>query len=110
MQNKITGRRDFKAGLITPMIVRTDPMTSGRLRAQIGPAVGQPPAGQLESRVAAQPVEVVSILIAAGNGEDARAQDVGQEMSDPVLIAPVPELPGRAARRCRADAPPGRAA
>ena len=64
-------------------------MTSGRLRAQIGPAVGQPPAGQLESRVAAQPVEVVSILIAAGNGEDARAQDVGQEMSDLVLIAPV---------------------
>jgi len=29
LQNKIIGRRDFKAGLITPMIVRTDPMTSG---------------------------------------------------------------------------------
>jgi hypothetical protein len=32
LQNKIIGRRDFKAGLITPMIVRTDPMTSGDCR------------------------------------------------------------------------------
>jgi hypothetical protein len=73
---------------------RVLPPRDGRLRAQIGPAVGQPPAGQLESRVAAQPVEVVSILIAAGNGEDARAQDVGHEMGDPVLIAPVRDYLG----------------
>src|SRR5580693_5102111 len=51
--------------------------------------VGQPPAGQLESRVAAQPVEIVGVLIAAGDGEDAGAQDIGQQMGDPVLIAPV---------------------
>jgi hypothetical protein len=31
LQNKIIGRRDFK-GLITPVIVRTDPKTSGDLR------------------------------------------------------------------------------
>jgi len=54
------------------------PARDSWLRAQIGPAAGQPPAGQLESRVAAQPVEIVSVLLAAGNGEDASAQDVGQ--------------------------------
>jgi hypothetical protein len=32
LQNKIIGRRDFKAGLITPVIVRTDPKTSGDFR------------------------------------------------------------------------------
>ena len=57
---------------------RVLPPRDGRLRAQIGPAVGQPPAGQLESRVAAQPVEIVGVLIAAGNGEETSAQDVGQ--------------------------------
>jgi hypothetical protein len=35
-------------------------------------------------------------LIAAGNGEDASAQDVGQEMGDPVLIAAVREPLGDA--------------
>jgi hypothetical protein len=56
---------------------------------QIGPAVGQPPARELESRVAAQPVEIVGVLIAAGNGEDAGAKDIGQQMGDAILIAPV---------------------
>jgi hypothetical protein len=59
------------------------------LRTQIGPAVWQTPTGQLERRVAAQPVEIGGVLIAAGNSEDAGTQDVGQEMDDPVLIAPV---------------------
>jgi hypothetical protein len=37
-----------------------------------GPRLGQPFAGELERRVAAaQPVEIVAILIAAGDGEDA---------------------------------------
>ena len=41
---------------------RVLPARDGRLRAQIGPAVGQPSTGQLESRVAAQPVEIVGVL------------------------------------------------
>jgi len=57
---------------------RVLPARDSRLRAQIGPAVGQPPASELEGRVAAQPVEIVGVLIAAGNGEDAGAQDIGQ--------------------------------
>jgi hypothetical protein len=52
---------------------------------------------------------IVGVLIAAGNGEDAGAQDIGQQMGDPVLIAPVGDHLGEPARRCRADAPPGRA-
>ena len=68
---------------------RVLPARDGRLRAQIGAAVGQPPAGQLEGRVGAQPVEVVAVLITAGDGEDAGAQDVGQQVSNPLRIAAV---------------------
>ena len=57
---------------------RVLPARAGRLRTQIGPPFGQPPAGQLERRVAAPPVEIVAVLLAASNGEDASAQDVGQ--------------------------------
>ena len=53
---------------------------AGRLRAQIRPAVGQPPAGKLEGRVAAQEVKVVGVLVAAGDGEDAGAQNVGHRV------------------------------
>ena len=68
---------------------RVLPARDGRLRAQIAAGVGQSPAGQLERRIEAQPVEIVGVLIAAGDGEDAGAQDIGQEMGDPVLIAAV---------------------
>ena len=68
---------------------RVLPARDGRLRAQIGAAVGQPPAGQLERRIGAQPVEVVGVLIAAGDGEDAGPQDVGQPMGDPLRVAAV---------------------
>jgi len=59
------------------------------LRAQIDAGVGQPAAGELEGRIQAQPVEVVGILVAAGDRENAGAQDIGQPMSDPALIAAV---------------------
>jgi hypothetical protein len=58
------------------------------LRAQIPAAVGKPVAGQLESRIAAQPIEIVGILKTAGDREDARAQNV----DDAVGIAPVGDL------------------
>ena len=66
---------------------RVLPARDGRLRAQIGAAVGQPATGQLERRVQAQPVEIVAIFVAAGDGEDPGAQDIGQQMGDPALIA-----------------------
>jgi hypothetical protein len=61
----------------------------GRLRAQVGSAVRQSSAGEFESRVRAQPVEIVSIFITAGDGEDARPQDVRQPMDHAHRIAPI---------------------
>jgi hypothetical protein len=55
---------------------RVLPTRHRRLRAQIAAAVRQAVAGQLEGGIGAQMVEVVGVFVAAGNGEDARAQDV----------------------------------
>ena len=52
---------------------RVLPARHGRLRAQVRPALRQPPAGELEGRIGAQPVEIVGVLVAAGDGEDAGA-------------------------------------
>jgi len=54
----------------------------GRLGSQISPAFGKSAAGELEGGVVAQVVEVVTIRIAAGNGEDARTQDGGHIVRD----------------------------
>ena len=43
------------------------PARDGRLRAEVTAGVGQPSARQLEGRIAAQPVEVVAIGIAAAS-------------------------------------------
>ena len=50
---------------------RVLPARDGRLRTQIGAAVGQPAASELEPWIGAQPVEVVGVLVAAGDGKDA---------------------------------------
>jgi hypothetical protein len=41
----------------------------GRLRTKIAARVGQPPAGQLERWIGAQKIQIVGILVAAGNGK-----------------------------------------
>jgi hypothetical protein len=43
------------------------------LRGEIASRVGQAPAGELESRIGAQKVEIVGVLIAAADREDAGA-------------------------------------
>ena len=48
----------------------------GRLRGQIRARLRQVPAGELERRISAQRAEVVAILIAARDGEDAGADHV----------------------------------
>jgi hypothetical protein len=57
---------------------RVLPTRQGRLRAQIIAGIGQAPAGKLERRILAQMIEVVRILIAAGNGQNARAKDTAE--------------------------------
>ena len=48
-----------------------------RLRTQVRAAFGQPPASKLERWIAAQAVQIVGVLIAAGDREDAGADYVG---------------------------------
>jgi hypothetical protein len=51
--------------------------------------------GDLEGRVLAEKVEVVGILIPAGDGEDALAQEIRQQVRHLGGIAPVREGPGQ---------------
>jgi len=53
-----------------------------RLRAQIAARLGQAPAGEFECRFGAQEVEVVGVLVAAGDGENASADHVSERVRD----------------------------
>ena len=64
------------------------------MRAQVPTGIGQPATGQLERRIEPQPVEVVGVFIATGDGEDAGTQDIGQQVDDPIRIALVGDCPG----------------
>ena len=55
---------------------RVLPARHRRLRAQIAAAVGQAVAGQLERGIGAQMVEIVRVFVAAGDSENAGAQNV----------------------------------
>jgi hypothetical protein len=68
---------------------RVLPARDGRLRAQVPPAVGEAAAGQLEAGIPAQVVEVVGVLVAAGDRQDARPQDVRHRVDDPRRVARV---------------------
>ena len=68
---------------------RVLPARHGRLRAEVAAAVGQAPAGQLEAGVGAKTIQVVGILIAAGDGQDAGPQDVGHAVRDEQRVARV---------------------
>ena len=63
------------------------PTRHRRLRAQIPSAVGQAAAGQFERRITAESVEIIGVFPAAGDGQDAGAQDVGQRVDHPRRIA-----------------------
>jgi hypothetical protein len=68
---------------------RVLPARHGRLRAQVPSRIGQAAAGQLEAGIPAKVVEVVGVLVAAGDRQDARPQDVRQRMDDPRRVAPI---------------------
>jgi hypothetical protein len=67
----------------------------GAAKTQIPIRVRQPAAGELEGRIVAQPVEVVAILVAAGDGEDTRTDHVGKAVHDPARVTPVWEHSGQ---------------
>ena len=47
---------------------------------QVATALGQAPTGQLEGRIETQNIKIVAILVAAGDGEQARPDHVGVSM------------------------------
>ena len=67
----------------------------GRLRAQVGPGVGQTSAGELEGWIGAQGVEIVAILVAAADREDAGPDHVGEAVDDSGRIAAVRDQAGQ---------------
>ena len=66
-----------------------------RLRTQVSAAVGQPPAGELERGIGTQKIQIVGVLVAAGNGEHASADHVGERMRDPRGIAAIGKRAGK---------------
>ena len=81
-----------------------------RLRTQIAARVGQPPAGELESRIGAQKIEIVGVLVAAGDREDAGADHVGERVRDARGIAAIGKATRQSVRRRQAAARPSPAA
>ncbi len=67
----------------------------GGLRAQVDPGVGQPAAGELEGGVGAQGVEIVGVLVAAADGEEARPDHVGEAVGDAGRISAVRDQAGQ---------------
>ncbi len=60
-----------------------------RLRGQISARLGQAPAGEFERRIRARRTEVVAILIAARNREDAGADHIRDRVRHAGRIAPI---------------------
>ena len=62
--------------------------------------VGQLARRQLEARVMAQMIEIIGVLVAAGDRQHPRLQDLGQAMDDPALVPrvgnAVGQMPGNA--------------
>ena len=76
------------------------PAAHRRLAGKTDGAAGQLARRQLEARVVAQMIEIVGILIAAGDRQHPRLQDVGQTMDDAALVAGI----GNTARQAPGDA------
>ena len=65
------------------------------LAHQVIAALGQPPAGQLEGRIEAQEIQVVAVLVAAGNGEEPRADHLVIAVTHPRRVAPIGQARGQ---------------
>ncbi len=71
------------------------PARYGWLRAKVTAAVGQASTGELEAGIGSQMIEVVAILVAAGDGEHARPQDVGDAVRHERRVARVGDQRGQ---------------
>jgi hypothetical protein len=69
--------------------------TDGRLRAQIGAALGQPPDRHLEGRIGAQGIAVIAVGIARRDQQGAVSDHLGQRMPHPFRRARVLDAIGQ---------------
>jgi len=76
---------------------RVLPTRRGRRRAQIVARIGRSPAGELEG----QTTEIIGILVAAGDGQNARAKNAAQRMRDQQGIARIRDDGGELARHAQ---------
>jgi hypothetical protein len=74
----------------------------GSAESEIAARVGQAPAGELERRIGARKVEIVGVLIAAADREEAGADHIGEGVGDARRIAAI----GKAAGQPHGDAEP----
>ena len=68
-------------------------MGCGIFGTGVAAGVGQAPTGQLEAGVGAKPVQVVGVLVTAGDGQDAGTQDISHAVRDEQRIARVRDQP-----------------
>ena len=67
----------------------------GRLRTQRS-SIRQAPEGEFEGRVVAQAVGVIGVLVAGGNHQHAKTQDVGHAVDDALWRARISDAGGQA--------------
>ena len=72
----------------------------GRLRAQLGTALGQPADRHLERRVRAQGVAVVGVRVAGSDHQGPETDHLGEAVPDPIRITRV----GQTLRQALGDA------
>lgn len=67
----------------------------GRLARQRRATLRQMPAGELQGRIRPERIEIIGILVATGDGEDAGQQDPGELLRDARRIAPIGDRGGK---------------
>ena len=67
----------------------------GRLAHQVRARLGQTPTGQLEGRIETQSIKIITVLIAAGNSEQARPDHVGVSVRRACRVAFVVQARGQ---------------
>ena len=72
------------------------PAAHRRLAGETDGAAGQLARRQLEAGIVAQRIKVIGILIAAGDRQDPRLQDVGNTVDDTALVARIGNATGQA--------------
>src|SRR5271166_3815177 len=77
------------------------------MRVQVNAGLRQPSARELKGGVLAQTVKIIRTRVAAGDGEDTRAQNIGHRMSDQPGVAMVGDEGGQPVDQAKLLVDPG---